>query len=187
MGTTRTSSKTFSRRISALLCAAAIAGTTLTGAGAAQAACATGVEAGTVAKSVRTLQSDMMVAALSCEQRDLYNGFVTRYRQDLVRNGKALKLHFKRAHSGGHSQALNSFVTELANDAAIRHARTGSAYCTASREMMLELLDGGTQTEIDVYALRYAIGVRPQLAQEIATAAGPAEGCDEAVALNLPE
>jgi len=155
-------------------------------AGAAQAACTQGIEAGTLAKSVRTLQSDMMVAALSCNERAMYNAFAVGYRSDLQQHGHALKAHFKTNYGGSGVKKLNAYVTELANDASIRHAQTGSAYCVAASSVLQELMADGSKVDLGLYALRYAIAVRPQLAQEIATAAGGQTGCDELIALNLP-
>ncbi|MBP5859057.1 hypothetical protein KAJ83_18700 [Marivibrio halodurans] len=160
------------------------------GAGAAQANCLQGIESGTYAKSVRTLQSDMMVAALSCNARALYNNFAVSYRPDLMKHGKALKSYFQAVHGGASTRELNAYVTELANDASIRHARTGSAFCEAAEGVFADLIGTENQhVELGTYALRYAIAVRPQLAQEIATASGTGvdgAACDELVALNGP-
>lgn len=165
------------RRLVGALAAAAVAVGALGAAGGAQAACTAGLDSGVLAKSARTLQSDMMVAALSCNERPLYNAFATDYRGDLQRHGKALKAHFD------HNKTLNAYVTELANDAAIRYARTGGAFCTAARETMYELLADGAEVDFDLYVLRYAIAVRPALAVEVATAAGDGGACDELVAV----
>lgn len=155
------------------------------GAGTAQASCAQGIESGTYAKSVRTLQSDMMVAALSCNERALYNNFAVTYRPDLLEHGKALKAHFKATHGGAATRKLNAYVTELANDASIRHARTGQDYCATAKEVFMDLIGTeGRHDDLGAYALRYAIAVRPQIAQEIAVAAGGDASCDEIVALN---
>ncbi|MEQ8602231.1 MAG: hypothetical protein RIB45_02845 [Marivibrio sp.] len=154
--------------------------------GAAQAACTQGIESGTLAKSVRTLQSDLMVAALSCNERAMYNAFAVGYRSDLQQHGRALKSHFTNNYGGTGVKKLNAYVTELANDASIRHAQTGSAYCTAAASVLEELMADGAKVDLGLYALRYAIAVRPQLAQEIASAAGGQAGCDELIALNLP-
>ncbi len=184
-GTFRESLVRKTRRAAAALAIAGMATGALAGPAA---ACLQGIGNGTYAKSVRTLQSDMMVAALSCNERGLYNAFAVAYRTDLQRHGKALRAYFKETHGAQHLKRLNAYVTQLANDASIRHARTGKDYCQAAREVLRELLPGENErVDIDGYALRYAISVRPQLAQEIQTAAGGTDAsCEELVALNLP-
>lgn len=180
---TKSTKTSLKRRATAAVAALAMG---MSVAGAAQAACTQGIDPGTLAKSVRTLQSDMMVAALSCNERAMYNAFAVGYRSDLQQHGHALKAHFKNNYGGQGVKKLNSYVTELANDASIRHAQTGSAYCQAASSVLQELMADGAKVDIGLYALRYAIAVRPQLAQEIATAANGQAACDELVALNLP-
>ena len=156
-------------------------------AGPALAACAERMGEDIAARSVRTLQSDMMVAALSCQAHGLYNAFVTDYRPALKRHGEALRRSFRRDHGAGAMSALDDYVTQLANDAAIRYAKTGSAYCEQARSAMTALVEGEDRA-LDVYAMRYAVEVKPALAQKVAAASeGAGGGCDELVALNLPE
>lgn len=151
----------------------------------AAASCLQGIGDGTYAKSVRTLQSDMMVAALSCNARDRYNVFATTFRSDLQKQGRELRAYFKVQHRGDHFAKLNAYVTELANDASIRHARTGKGFCQSALAVFDELLSNQGQTvDLAGYALRYAIPIRPALAQEIATASNGNAACDELVALN---
>lgn len=180
------------RRLVSLGCAAALAAATVASAGGpAPAACPDDIAPGVAAKSVRTLQSDMMVAALSCQQaRGLYNSFVTDYRSELQRHGRMLKTRFKSEYGGAATKKLNNYVTRLANDAAIRYAEGGAAYCEAARETLATLLESKAETpDLGVYAVRYAVDVKPALARDIAATAGSGDGCDadEAVALNLPE
>ncbi len=151
------------------------------------AACTEGMGEDIAARSVRTLQSDMMVAALSCQAHDLYNAFVTDYRPVLKQHGEALRRSFRRDHGAGAMSALDDYVTQLANDAAIRYAKTGPAYCEQARSTMTALLQEEDRA-LDLYAMRYAVEVKPALAQKVAAATESAgSGCDELVALNLPE
>lgn len=77
----------------------------------------------------RYLVTEFMVAALSCKNdpafRDSYGSFVRRYNPGLVGNAQAMKAHF------GGGSALDSFVTRLANHAALR--QNDGAYCSHAR------------------------------------------------------
>ncbi|MGE0152327.1 MAG: hypothetical protein AB7R90_06885 [Reyranellaceae bacterium] len=70
-----------------------------------------------------------MVAALACRNdpafRDAYASFVKRYNGGLVGNAQAMKAHF------GGGSALDSFVTRLANHAALR--QNEGTYCGHAR------------------------------------------------------
>jgi len=77
----------------------------------------------------RYLVTEFMVAALSCKNdpafRDSYGSFVRRYNAGLVGNAQAMKAHF------GGGSALDSYVTRLANHAALR--QNDGAYCSHAR------------------------------------------------------
>ncbi len=77
----------------------------------------------------RYLVTEFMVAALSCKNdpafRDSYGSFVHRYNAGLVGNAQAMKAHF------GGGSALDSYVTRLANHAALR--QNDNAYCAHAR------------------------------------------------------
>ncbi len=81
------------------------------------------------ALSVRYLQSDMMVAALSCQMRDEYNATVTRFQAELVRHGSNLRGLFQRTYGSGAERELNSYVTRLANESSARRIAAGASYC----------------------------------------------------------
>lgn len=89
----------------------------------------------------RYLVTEFMVAALSCHGdssfRDSYASFVRRYNSGLVGNAQAMKAHF------GGGAALDSFVTRLANHAALR--QNESTYCSHARARIDRAL-GATKT-----------------------------------------
>jgi hypothetical protein len=93
------------------------------------------------ALSTRVLQSDLMVAALTCGERNSYNSFVTKFEAELVAHGKALRQYFTRAHGKGGRSEVNRFVTRLANKASARSIAQGSrAFCTAASSLFKEIL-----------------------------------------------
>lgn len=72
------------------------------------------------ALEARVLQTQLMVAALACNQRRRYNAFVERFRADLVVNGKAVRAYFQRAYGAAAEPEVNRFMTRIANQASAR-------------------------------------------------------------------
>lgn len=89
--------------------------------------CAKGTE--TDALRTRMLQTELMVAALSCSQKAEYNDFVIHFRSDLQRNGSALQSYFRRAYGKSGTSELNSFTTRLANEVSQRSIKDKNAFC----------------------------------------------------------
>ncbi len=78
------------------------------------------------ALNVRLLQSDMMVAALSCQLRDDYNAMVRRFGPELARHGSDLRGLFARTYGSGGEAELNKYVTRLANESSARRIEAGA-------------------------------------------------------------
>jgi opacity protein-like surface antigen len=144
--------------------------------GIAEACLRASVPASTLALSVRTLQSDLMVSALSCNTRASYNAFALEYRPNLKTHGTALKQHFEEVHGGKAKAALNTYVTDLANYAAIRHATDNNAFCGGTERAFRALLIDKT-VDFRSLSLAYAMSVSPSLKDEIVLAA-TTQGCD---------
>lgn len=106
----------------ALVCVSLIAGT-----GAQAAPCATSVD--TASLQVRMLQTELMVAALTCNQRTDYNAFVTRFQPELALQGKHLQAFFKQKHGSGAAKALNGFITRIANESSRRGMLKRGEFC----------------------------------------------------------
>ena len=105
---------------------------------AAQAKCANALEA--EALDVRVLQSDLMVAALACNQQPEYNAFVKKFSGSLSDHGQALRGYFTRIYRGGAERKINRFITDLANDAAQRSLNTPEdEYCETTRSMFQQV------------------------------------------------
>ena len=92
------------------------------------------------ALSVRVLQSDMMVAALSCDLRNHYNEAIRRFQAELVLHGRHLRAYFDRMHGRSGQAELDRFVTAMANKASSRSVAQGSRYCVAAERMMNAVL-----------------------------------------------
>lgn len=97
----------------------------------------------------RHLQTEFMVAALSCgraDYRNKYNTFVIRYRPALRRNGRTLKAIFKRTYGRQGKRRLDAYVTRLANEASVRSMQTGGFCEIAGRKLDAVLTAGRTAT-----------------------------------------
>jgi hypothetical protein len=162
------------RRLAGIAAGMALA---LFGGTAAQACMTQAVPEHTLSLSVRTLQSDLNVAALSCGEREKYNSFVVRYRGDLQTYGSVLKTHFESMHGGAATKQLNTYVTDLFNFAAIRHAENAKKFCGTAASAFTALLQNEERQDIRTIALAHAMQVSPRLQQQIQVASADG-GCD---------
>lgn len=92
------------------------------------------------ALNARVLQTELMVAALSCDERERYNNFIIAYRSVLTERSQALQGMFKRAYGGEGTDRLNSFVTKMANNSSQQVTDRGNSYCTYAGELFKEAL-----------------------------------------------
>lgn len=92
------------------------------------------------ALNTRVLQTELMVAALTCGQSASYNSFATQFRQPLTVHGKNLRALFRRAYGGAANKRLNTFVTRLANDASQRSMTLRQGYCAFSARLFDEAI-----------------------------------------------
>ncbi len=84
------------------------------------------------ALNMRALQSELMVAALSCGQKNQYNWFATQYKPQLTFYGTQIVGFFDRygAQDNG-VKLLNDFITKMANRASRASlGRSQPQYCS---------------------------------------------------------
>ncbi len=85
------------------------------------------------ASQVRQLQTELMVAALSCKDPSLdfagrYNAFVHKFGKNLAENASTLRGYFTRRYGKGQARYFDRYITALANEAAHRSMGV-SGYC----------------------------------------------------------
>jgi hypothetical protein len=80
-----------------------------------------------VALQTRVIQTDLMVAALSCGASARYNEFVKANQPVLMAAHSQLTKFFTKARGG--QKALNTFITKLANDSSRRSIANIAAFC----------------------------------------------------------
>lgn len=107
--------------------------------GLAATACATPKDL--AALNARVLQTELMVAALTCGEKARYNAFVMSFKSVLGDHGHSLRALFTRVHGSGGKRKLNGFVTKLANDASQGSLSVPGGYCTMASDLFEEVLN----------------------------------------------
>ncbi|WP_159998994.1 hypothetical protein [Roseomonas sp. 18066] len=100
------------------------------------------------AMDVRALQSQLMVAALSCDRHDQYNAFVTRYQKELGSAYRQVTGHFRRVHGANGQRQLDSYITTLANAQSQEGIRQGSFFCQNVAPLFQQALSQPGMTEL---------------------------------------
>jgi hypothetical protein len=97
------------------------------------------------AMRVRVMQTELMVAALSCRAvpgRDFtgqYNTFVQRHGERLVTHGRVLQSYFQTRYGVDSRRKLDTFITALANDAS-RRSMNSATFCDESVQLFQEVM-----------------------------------------------
>ena len=89
---------------------------------------------------VAGLKSELMVVAIACQLRDKYNGFVGRYRTDLVAQERALSSYFSRTSGHRAQQEHDVYITNLANSQSQDGIREGTLFCNQHLSMFDEVM-----------------------------------------------
>jgi hypothetical protein len=95
------------------------------------------------ALNTRVLQTELMVAALSCDERNRYNDFARSYQPVLIARADDLRAFFRK--QGGDSR-MNALVTRLANDASQASQKRAHDYCQFAGELFEEVLQAPPET-----------------------------------------
>lgn len=101
---------------------------------------------------MRVLQSELMVAALTCGQRQSYNDFVVTFKPFLKSQGAQLRTFF--VEQFGPSQGpdrLNRMVTRLANAASQRSlSQSTDAFCAQTKKRFDQVLSANAQNLVQL-------------------------------------
>ncbi len=92
------------------------------------------------AVNARLLQTEMMVAALTCDLRPQYNTAIRTFETELVRHGQVLRKMFRRNHGAGGQRQLDKYITRLANDASARSNRDRLGFCRTAASLFDNVL-----------------------------------------------
>ena len=100
--------------------------------------CASKTEAS--ALRLRSLQNHLMVAALSCNQRNEYNAFVGRFNGILSHSGRTMKQYFQGAWGKSANGQLDDYVTYIANRVSVQSLNDREAFCRSAGDMMSQVM-----------------------------------------------
>jgi hypothetical protein len=78
---------------------------------------------------VRTLQSQLMVTAITCQRDADYNAFVRKYQRDLHNAYLGVQGHYRRTAGGSAQRDLDQYITTLANAQSQDGLRAGTHFC----------------------------------------------------------
>lgn len=95
------------------------------------------------ALDVRMLQTELMVAALTCGYQRDYNAIVTSLKPMFAAEATALRGYFARRYGSNGTRELDRFVTRLANEESIRSNADRAGYCAARRVLVARLRTEG--------------------------------------------
>lgn len=104
---------------------------------------------------LRTLQSQLMVSALSCGMQPEYNSFIEKFNPVLASAGGDLKSYFTRVYSGRGKKELNSFVTRLANDISQQSLSSSFERFCIENERIFQSLSRVSPSELGAHITRY--------------------------------
>ena len=93
-----------------------------------------------MALEVRAMQTDMMVAALSCNATREYNEFVTRFKSVLASHSNTLNGLFSRLYGRAGDREFLRYTTSLANQASLASATDTAEFCTSTIATLREVV-----------------------------------------------
>lgn len=83
---------------------------------------------------IRALQTELMMAGLSCNGQRHYNRFVQNYRSELKQYARILRGYFVRGYGDDAENEMNQFITQLANESSKRSLQNGAkSFCLDAR------------------------------------------------------
>lgn len=83
----------------------------------------------------RVLESDLLVAALSCGQSEPYNTFMQKFRAAMTDRAKTVQSMFQRVYGKNSRREFDAFVTRLGNDSAMRSIQMQLAFCQLTADV----------------------------------------------------
>lgn len=75
------------------------------------------------------MQQELMVAAFSCHDIDLYNHFVRSHQPELIQSDARLKAYFVQRDGGRGEASYHTYKTELANSSSLRSIQSTDEFC----------------------------------------------------------
>jgi hypothetical protein len=103
------------------------------------------------ALSIRVMQTELMVAALTCDRRESYNAFLRKYKAELISHGYQLRQFFDATYGAQGQRRLDEFVTRLANEASQRSLVDRTSYCPAGDLLFSDVMQARQNLSLLAY------------------------------------
>lgn len=118
-------------------------------------------EAERAAFDTEALKSELMVTALTCQQKEKYDAFIHTYQAALTGTEADLNGYFKHAYGRQYQKAHDDYISNLANVQSEEGLKMGTAFCQTSIDMFDEVLSLRSGSDLPDYAHSKAL-VQPQ-------------------------
>ena len=108
------------------------------------------VKAEATALETRVVQTELMVAALSCDAAARYNAFVVKFRPELTSAYKKLGGFFHRLYGSDVDKHVNDYVTRTANESSQRAIAQINDFCAAAA-LTFDLMEQADSKHFDSF------------------------------------
>jgi hypothetical protein len=115
-----------------------------------------------LAISARHVQTELMVAALSCDAVERYNSFMKKFQPQLLTSNRQLRQFFERRFGSEGGIRTNEFVTQIANQSSERSLDHITDFCTAATQWF-DKADDIKRTEFNDFILAHAQVMPPRV------------------------
>lgn len=106
---------------------------------------------------IRALQSQLMVVALSCQQQDDYNAFVTRFRSQLGDAHRGVTGYYQRASGRQAQRQMDQYITNLANNQMQVGITQGSHFCRNQTPLFQQAMAASSPADLAAITQRASI------------------------------
>jgi hypothetical protein len=126
---------------------------------------------------IRALQTELMVAGLKCSAEQ-WNNFTAKFKATIKNDADRLQRLFSKSYGSGGASRMNSFVTQLANDASQRsNGFTEADYCK-QEDVLFQKVLALTGAELERFSAMRSLAVPAPVAlcepEPVAAAPSPA-------------
>jgi hypothetical protein len=107
---------------------------------------------------IRALQTELMVAGLKCSAEQ-WNTFTAKFKTTIKTDADRMQRLFAKSYGKAGATHMNSFVTQLANDASQRSNQSAEAdYCRQENDLFQKVL-ALTAKDLEEFSVHRALGV----------------------------
>jgi hypothetical protein len=107
-----------------------------------------------IAFDVRALQTQLMIAAITCNQRDDYNRFVVGHQRDLADAYNQIISHFARVYGGDGQDQADTYITDIANSQS-HDGIANTSFCNHMKPLFYQALTRQTVTQMETLVIEW--------------------------------